>query len=110
MSTTFHRWMRDRAPGTRADPDAADAAHHLWTRIEDRMELRRQRRITRGTGLVAAMVILMVVGVIDVTPLGGNNWNLLRTDGPEGNFSDPFTGDVYRLGEIPIGEGSTQRF
>jgi len=107
VKSNFDRWIRDNAPPVRDD---ADTARHLWTRVEDRMHQRRQTRVTRGTGLVAAAVILLVVGFVDVTPLGGYNWNLVPTTRDGGNFADPFTGQPYMLQADSVGSLSGQQF
>ncbi len=93
MSSAFDRWIRNNAPGTHDD---ADSARLLWTRIEDRMHQRRQRRITRGSGLIAATVIIVVVGFVDVNPLGSYNWSLIPASDPDMTFEDPFTGRQFK--------------
>lgn len=101
MSDAFERWIRSNRP---AAPDDPDEARYLWSRIEDRIHERRQRRITRGTGLAAVAVVVLVLGIVDVAPLGGNSWNLIESNRREGVVEDPLTGHLYTT-EIGFDEG-----
>jgi hypothetical protein len=94
MSSAFDRWLRDHAPDAAPDPESE---RQLLARVEDRLEQRRQTRNTRLTGVVCAVLAVVMIGVLDVGKLGSGNRDLIPSDEREHFHEDPLTGTFYPI-------------
>lgn len=102
MSQSFDRWLRRQAPPVAGEDGAMGA---LRLRVAERFSRRRRARQRLAAMGVALAGVLVVIGLLDVSPIGSNNRDLVPHKTLPDYLTSPFEGGGYAI----RGRGSSSK-